>query len=71
LAIHSGKGTSKVIMRTDKKEFMRLRQIRALKAAVGTWKDEDHPELRRGAAAWVAKVRKGDEKRYRKVRART
>ncbi len=50
---------------------MRLRQVRALKAAVGSWRDHDHPELKRGAAAWVAEVRKEDEKRYRLLRTRT
>jgi len=48
-----------------------VRQIEALKAAVGTWKDEDHRELKRGAAAWVVKVHREDEKRNRRVAART
>jgi hypothetical protein len=26
------------------------------------WKDEDHPELKHGAAAWVSKMRKEDDK---------
>ena len=29
---------------------MRLRQLKAIEAAVGSWKDKDHPELKRGAA---------------------
>jgi hypothetical protein len=28
---------------------MQLRQIKAIEAAAGSWKDKDHPELRRGA----------------------
>jgi hypothetical protein len=58
-------------MRTGQQELIRVRQIEALKAAVGTWKDEDHRELKRGAAAWVVKVHREDEKRNRRVAART
>lgn len=64
-------GASHVATRTAEKKLMRLRQIKALKAAIGAWKDKKHPELKRGAAAWVAKVRRKDEKRYRTVGART
>ena len=39
------------------RELMRLRQLKALEAAVGAWKDKDHPELK-------------DEKRFRKVTGR-
>ena len=36
------------ITQAAEKELMRLRQIEALKAAAGAWKDEDHPELKQG-----------------------
>ena len=52
------------------RELMRLRQLKALKAAAGSWKDKDHPELKGGAAKWVAKLRSQDEKRFQKVTAR-
>jgi hypothetical protein len=45
---------------------MHLRQLKALKAAAGSWKDKDHPELDRGAAKWVATLRGQDERRFRK-----
>jgi hypothetical protein len=48
------------------RERMRLRQLKALKAAAGSWRDEDHPELKGGAAKWVAKLRSQDGKRFRK-----
>jgi Arc/MetJ-type ribon-helix-helix transcriptional regulator len=63
------RGRSSFLARAAEKELMRLRQINALKAAIGAWKDEGHPELARGAAAWVAKLRRQDEKRYRAVSA--
>jgi len=40
---------SSFITQAAEKELMRLRQIEALKAAAGAWKDEDHPELQRGS----------------------
>jgi hypothetical protein len=51
-------------------ELMRLRQIEALKAAAGAWKDKDHPELKQGAAKWVRKLRRQDEQRFKKVTTR-
>jgi len=49
---------------------MRLRQIKALEAAAGSWKDVDHPELKGGAAKWVEKLRRQDEQRFQKVAVR-
>ena len=48
-------------------ELKRLRMLHALKKAAGIWKNEDHPELKQGAAAWVRKLRQQDEKRFRKL----
>ena len=57
-------------MKTREKKLTRLRQIRALEAAAGSWKDKDHPELRQGAASWVRKLRREYERRFEKVTAR-
>ena len=38
--------------------------------AAGSWKDEDHPELRQGAAKWVKKLRREYDRRFEKVTAR-
>ncbi len=35
-------------------------QLAALEAAAGAWKDEDHPELAEGGAAYVEKIRAQD-----------
>jgi hypothetical protein len=51
-------------------KLMRYRQIAAIKAAAGAWKDKDHPELKHGAGKWVAKLRREDERRFRKVTRR-
>ncbi len=50
--------------------LMRLRQIKAREAAAGSWKGKNHPELRQGAAKWVDKLRRQDERRFQKVTAR-
>jgi hypothetical protein len=45
-------------------QLMRLRQIEALKAAVGSWNDSDHPELKQGSAMWVHNLRQENERRF-------
>lgn len=64
------RGRSAFLTQTARKELMRLRQLKALEAAAGTWKDKDHPELKHGAAMWVDRLRKQDEKRFQKVTSR-
>ena len=64
------RGRSAFLAQAAEKELMRLRQLKALKATAGSWKDKDHPELKQGAARWVDKLRRQDEKRFQKVTAR-
>jgi hypothetical protein len=61
---------SSFLTQAAEEKLMRLRQLKALEGAIGSWKDKDHPELKQGAAKWVAKLRQQDEKRFRKVTAR-
>ncbi|HHT9125043.1 MAG TPA: hypothetical protein ACFYD6_04410 [Candidatus Brocadiia bacterium] len=51
---------SKFITEAAKKELSRLRLLRALDKAKGTWLDKDHPELVRkgGTYKWVRDLRK-------------
>ena len=51
-------------------ELMHHRQLQAIEAAAGAWKDADHPELKQGAAKYISKLRRQDEKRFKKVTAR-
>jgi Arc/MetJ-type ribon-helix-helix transcriptional regulator len=57
---------SSFLSEAAEKELMRRRQIAALKAAAGAWKDSDHPELRHGSDQWVRKLRQEGERRLRK-----
>jgi len=56
-AIVCSRQRSSVLTEAAEHELMRLRQLKALKAAAGSWKDKDHPELKGGAAKWVGKLR--------------
>jgi hypothetical protein len=47
-------------------KLMRYRQLAAIDAAAGAWKDKDHPELKPGAAKYISKLRRQDEKRFQK-----
>ena len=61
---------SAFLTQAAEKELMRLRQIHALKAATGAWKDKDHPELRQGAAKWVKKLRRDYNRRLTRAGVR-
>ena len=60
------RGRSAFLVAAAEEELVRLRQLRALDAAVGSWKDEDHPELLQGSAEWVSSMRREDEHRFAK-----
>jgi dethiobiotin synthetase len=64
------RGRSAFLTQAAEKELMRLRQIKALESAAGSWKDEDHPELKGGAAKWVKKLRQEYDQRFEKVTRR-
>lgn len=69
-ALVGARQRSSFISDAAEKELMRRRQIAALRAAAGAWKDGDHPELQEGSAKWVRKLRQEGERRLRKVVAR-
>jgi hypothetical protein len=48
------------------REVRRQKLLRAVDEAAGCWKDEDHPELKNGSAAWVKQLRTGGEARLPK-----
>ena len=50
------------------RELMRLRQLKALDSAAGSWKDADHPELKQGSVKWwVKKLRQEQERHFEKA----
>lgn len=60
------RGRSEFLAQAAEKELRRLQQIRALEIASGAWRDEDHPELRGGAARWARGLRHESERRLPK-----
>jgi len=36
-----------------------------LRRVAGSWKDKDHPELKDGTVAWVKKLRRESEARFK------
>jgi hypothetical protein len=68
-AVVGNRQRSSFLTQAAERELMRLRQLKALDEIV-PWKDEDHPELKGGAARWVSDLRLQDEKRFKKVTAR-
>lgn len=48
---------SAFLVETAKAEIRRRRLLQFLKSDEPVWKDEDHPELSIGSAAWVRKLR--------------
>ena len=48
-------------------ETKRQRLLGLLKRKEPIWKDEDHPELKDGAAAWVRKMRVENEAHFEKI----
>jgi hypothetical protein len=57
---------SSFLTEAAQEKLMRMRQIEALKKLV-PWSDKGHPELKHGAAKWVSKLRREDERRYKRV----
>ena len=64
------RGRSSFLTEAAWKEVRRLRMLNALEDASGAWRDKDHPELRGGAAKYIEKIRKEDEKRFERVTKR-
>ena len=58
---------SSFLAEAAEEKLMRYRQIAALKAAAGSWKDEDHPELKAGSAKWVRTLRRETDRRLKNL----
>jgi Arc/MetJ-type ribon-helix-helix transcriptional regulator len=62
-----GKGKrSSFIADIIEREMRRQKLLKAVGDARGCWKSEDHPELKKGAVAWVNELREGWDARLPK-----
>jgi hypothetical protein len=64
------RGRSAFLVDLIRDEIQRLSQQSALTAAAGAWKDENHPELKRGATAWVQRMRNESNRRFQSIQNR-
>ena len=65
--IAGSRGRSAFLADLARREIKRLNLLEFFKRKGPIWKDEDHPELKDGAAAWVRKTRSLDEARFQRI----
>ena len=68
--IAGSRGRSAFLADLAQREIKRLQLLQFFKRKEPVLKDEDHPELKDGAAAWVRKTRALDEVRFQKIQKR-
>lgn len=68
--IAGSRGRSAFLADLAKREIKRQQLLRLFKRKEPIWKDENHPELKDGAAAWVRKTRAEGEARFQKIQKR-
>ena len=68
--IAGSRGRSAFLTDLARREIKRQRLLDLLQRQQPIWKDENHPELKAGAAAWVRKIRAQDEARFQGIQKR-
>ncbi|HYW46022.1 MAG TPA: hypothetical protein VE959_24370 [Bryobacteraceae bacterium] len=68
-ALVGSRQRSTFLTQAAEEKLMRYRQLKAIDAATGAWKDKDHPELKQGADKHISRLRRQDEKRFQKITA--
>jgi metal-responsive CopG/Arc/MetJ family transcriptional regulator len=66
-SIVGSRGRSSFLVETAREAIRRRKLLQFLENEEPAWKDADHPELSRGSAAWVRKIRRESEKRIKKA----
>jgi hypothetical protein len=67
-AIAGPRGRSAFLVETAREAVRQKKLLQFLEIDAPAWKDADHPELAQGAAAWVYRLRQGNERRRKKKR---
>lgn len=68
--IAGSRGRSAFLADLARREIKRQRLLELLRSKEPFWRDEDHPELKNGAVAWVRKIRAESEARFKKIQKR-
>jgi Arc/MetJ-type ribon-helix-helix transcriptional regulator len=61
------RGRSNFLVETAREAIRRRRLLQFLDSEEPVWSDADHPELSSGSGAWVRKIRREGEKRFKKA----
>jgi len=61
------RGRSAFLAEVARRELNKRKQLAFLSSDEPAWKDEDHPELKDGTAAWVRSLRQESDSRLRKL----
>ena len=69
-ALAGKRGRSRFFTDLAEREVRRHRLLQVLDEVAGSWKDEDHPDLKDGADKWVERLRQEDERRFRELTER-
>jgi hypothetical protein len=67
-AIVGRRGRSAFLLETAREEVRRRKLLRFLESDDPAWQERDHPELGKGSAQWVQKMRAESETRVRAAR---
>jgi hypothetical protein len=65
--IAGSRGRSAFLADLARREIKRQHLLELFKRKEPIWKDEDHPELKHGAAVWVRKTRAENEARFHTI----
>ncbi len=65
--IVGARGRSSFVVELARREIKRQHLLKVFKTKEPIWKEEDHPELKDGAAEWVRKMRAESEARFRRI----
>jgi hypothetical protein len=61
-ALVGQRGRSAFLTEIARQEVRRRKLLALLDREEPAWKPKDHPELKRGAAAWISKMRRSEQK---------
>jgi hypothetical protein len=61
-ALVGQRGRSAFLAEVAQQEVRRRKLLAVLDRDEPAWKAKDHPELKRGAAAWISKMRRSEQK---------
>ena len=58
---------SQWIIETIEEKLARMNLVEAIDSAAGSWKEENHPELKDGSDKWVRSLRESSEEKYHRI----